>query len=128
MITDGDASAMLQRQAAAWKSGDFSAAASDWHEDGVLTAPGNTVPRAALAETITNFHRDYRDLEVTITNVIVSPDGDRIALEWLWAVSRRSDGARSVTEDAIMIDLEDGLIRSWREYFDTATAVENHHR
>jgi ketosteroid isomerase-like protein len=121
--------AMLERQARAWTIGDFSDAASDWHPDGVLTAPGNRVPFAALAATIAAFHRDYGDLVVTITNAFASADGRRIALEWLWEVSRRKDGARSRTEDAILIDLDAaGKILSWREYFDTASAVEDHHR
>jgi ketosteroid isomerase-like protein len=120
--------AMLQRQAHAWTVGDFSAAAADWHPEGVLTAPGNRVPYEALERTIKAFHRDYGDLIVTITNVFASADGRRIALEWLWEVSRRSDGARSRTEDAILIDLDAaGKILSWREYFDTASAVEDHH-
>jgi len=119
---------MLERQAQAWKTGDFSLAAADWHPDGVLTAPGNRVPFGQLAETIRRFQEDYGDLEVTITNVLAAADGRKAALEWLWAVTRKSDGARSVTEDAIVIDFEDGLIFAWREYFDTATAVENHHR
>jgi ketosteroid isomerase-like protein len=120
--------AMLQRQAHAWTIGDFSYAAPDWHQDGVLTAPGNRVPFAALASTIAAFHRDYGDLVVTITNVFASADGRRIALEWLWEVSRKKDGARSRTEDAILIDLDAaGRILSWREYFDTASAVEDHH-
>lgn len=120
--------AMLQRQANAWTVGDFSDAAGDWHREGVLTAPGNRVPYEALAKTITAFQRDYGDLVVTITNAFSSPDGRRIALEWLWEVSRRSDGARSLTEDAIIVDLDgDGKILSWREYFDTASAVEDHH-
>lgn len=119
---------MLQRQAHAWTVGDFSEASGDWHPDGVLTAPGNRVPFEALARTITAFHRDYGDLVVTITTAFASADGKRIALEWLWEVSRRSDGARSVTEDAILVDLDArGKILSWREYFDTASAVEDHH-
>ena len=63
-----------------------------------------------------------------MTNAFASADGRRIALEWLWEVSRRKDGARSLTEDAILIDLDpDGRILAWREYFDTASAVEDHH-
>ncbi|MER8830096.1 nuclear transport factor 2 family protein [Mesorhizobium sp. M0938] len=119
---------MLERQADAWKSGDFSAAAADWHPDGVLTAPGNRVPLHALARTIADFHRDYGDLSVTVTSAFASADGRRVALEWLWEVTRRRDGARSLTEDAILIDLDGGRrILSWREYFDTASAVEDHH-
>lgn len=121
--------AMLERQADAWKSGDFSTAGADWHPDGVLTAPGNRVPYHRLARTIADFHRDYGDLSITVTTAFASADGRRIALEWLWEVTRRRDGARSATEDAILIDLDsDGRILSWREYFDTASAVEDHHK
>lgn len=120
--------AMIERQARAWTIGDFSQAAADWHPDGVLTAPGNRVTFDRLAETVAAFFRDYGDLAVTITNVFASADGRRLALEWLWEVTRRSDRARSLTEDAILIDLDgDGRILSWREYFDTASAVEDHH-
>jgi ketosteroid isomerase-like protein len=129
MVTDeAGLRAMLERQAEAWKTGDFSVAAADWHPEGVLTAPGNRIPVAALPETVRQFHADYGDLDVTITNAFASADGSKVALEWLWTVTRRRDGLRSMTPDAIVIDLEDGLIRSWREYFDTATAVEDHHR
>ena len=121
--------AMLGRQGQAWLTGNFSPeAAADWHEQGVLTAPGNRVPKAALAGTIESFHREYTDLVLTVTNVIRSSDGRRMALEWLWEISRREDGARSRTEDAIIVDFDDnGLILSWREYFDTVGSVEDHH-
>jgi len=127
-FTDGATlRAMLERQADAWKTGDFSIAKADWHPDGVLTAPGNRVPFGALAETIRRFHADFMDLEVTITNAFASPDGRKLAFEWMWTVSRRRDGARSATPDAIIVDLEDGKILEWREYFDTAAAVEDYH-
>lgn len=119
--------AMLERQAQAWITGDFGPAAADWHPEGALTAPGARVPLAGLAEAIAAFHRDFRDLEVTITGAFATAAGDRIALEWLWTVTRRADGARSTTADAILVDLVDGRILSWREYFDTAGAVETHH-
>jgi ketosteroid isomerase-like protein len=119
--------AMLERQAAAWESGDFTAAGNDWHPDGVLTAPGNRVPAARLAETVRDFQARYGALKVTVTTAFASADGTQLALEWLWEVTRLSDGARSATEDAILVDFADGLILSWREYFDTATAVEDHH-
>ena len=51
-------------------------------------------------------------------------DGNKVAVEWTWEVSRRADGARSTTFDAIIVDLVDGKIKSWREYFDLSTSVE----
>jgi ketosteroid isomerase-like protein len=119
---------LLARQENAWVTGDFTAAAADWHPAGVLTAPGNRVPFPDLERTIADFWSQYGDLVVTVTTVFASADGRRLALEWLWEVTRRSDGARSRTEDAILVDLDaDGRILSWREYFDTATSVEDHH-
>ena len=119
--------AMLLRQASAWESGDFTDATADWHADGVLVAPGNRLPLREIPNAIHRFHADFHNLTITITNAFRSSDGTKIAVEWLWAVTRRSDGARSVTEDAILIDLDKDLIRSWREYFDTAGSVEAHH-
>lgn len=116
--------AMLERQARAWISGDFAPAAPDWHPEGELLAPGNRVPLAAMADTIRAFHADFTDLAITITSAFAAPGGTLIGLEWLWEVTRRADGARSATPDGIVVEMEDGVIRSWREYFDTAGAVE----
>jgi ketosteroid isomerase-like protein len=120
---------MLERQAGAWIAGEFDAAAeADWHQEGELLAPGGArVPLARMAEAIRNFHVDFRDLSITITTAFAAPGGGLVALEWLWEVTRRADGARSTTPDAIVVEMRDGLILSWREYFDTAGAVEAHH-
>ena len=83
-----------------------------------------TVPFERLGREMAHFHELYVDLRIEIKNVFVSRDGGRIALEWDWEVSRRSDGARSVTNDAIIVDLVDDKIVSWREYFDPAQGVE----
>ena len=117
---------MIERQARAWVDGNFAPAATDWHPKGVLTAPGNRVPVANLPKEIAAFHRDFGDLCVTVTSAFESPGG-WVGLEWLWDVARRADGARSVTADAIIVVRRDGLIREWREHFDTAGAVEQHH-
>jgi ketosteroid isomerase-like protein len=66
----------------------------------------------------------YEDVEITVSNVFGSPDGTYIGLEWTYASTRKSDGQRSVTPDAIIVEMHDGLIRSWREYFDLSTSVE----
>jgi hypothetical protein len=118
---------MLQRQARVWTDGRFfDEAQRDWDPEGELIAPGNRVPFADLARVVEAFHRDFTGLRVTITSAFQSPSG-WIGLEWRWDVARRSDGVRSVTPDAIIVERQDGLIRSWREYFDTAGAVETHH-
>ena len=116
--------AMIERQARAWITGDFGPAAADWHPRGELLAPGARVPLAEMAKTIRAFHEDFADLAIIVTSAFAASGGTLIGLEWSWEVTRRSDGARSATPDGIMVEMEDGLIRSWREYFDTAGAVE----
>jgi len=116
--------ALVDRQARAWEHNDFDLAAGDWLPDGLLTSPGGEFPAPVLRATMQEFHALYTDLVVTVTNVFASPDGSQVAIEWLWSVTRRADGARSTTADAIIVDLEDGKIKSWREYFDLAGSVE----
>ncbi len=116
--------ALVDRQARAWERNDFDLAAGDWLPDGVLTSPGGEFPAPALRATMHEFHALYTDLVVDVTNVFASPDGNQAAIEWLWNVTRRADGARSATADAIIVDLQDGKIKSWREYFDLASSVE----
>lgn len=124
-MDDAAARAIVERQARSWERNDFELGAQDWAPDGVLAAPGVTVPFSRLRRAMEHFHELYVDLQVDVKNVFASRDGNGIAIEWDWAVSRRSDGARSVTNDAIIVDLENDKITSWREYFDPATGVES---
>jgi uncharacterized protein (TIGR02246 family) len=125
-MDDDAARELVERQARSWERNDFDLGAADWAPDGVLHAPGVTVPFERLGAAMKHFHEEYVDLEVDVKNVFASREGERLAIEWDWAVSRRSDGARSVTNDAIIVDLIDGKIASWREYFDPAQGVEAH--
>ncbi len=61
---------------------------------------------------------------MTIKNVFASPDGKKAAIEWDWAVTRKKDGKRGTSHDAIIVDLVGGKIASWREYYDPASSVE----
>lgn len=123
-MDDAAARALVERQARSWEQNDFDLGAADWSPDGVLKAPGVVVPFERLRGEMGHFHELYGDLEVDIRTVFTSRDGARIGIEWDWAVSRRSDGERSVTNDAIIVDLVDDKIVSWREYFDPAQGVE----
>jgi ketosteroid isomerase-like protein len=117
--------ALVERQARAWEQNDFEVAASDWLPDGELTSPAGRVPAAEIEQELTDFHRRFADLQVTILKVFASPDSTSVAIEWDWEVTRRSDGVRGITHDAIIVDLVDGRIASWREYFDLGSSVES---
>jgi len=116
--------ALVERQARAWERNDFQLAASDWLPDGELTSPAGRVPAGEIERELTTFHQRFADLQVTILNVFASADSARVAIEWDWEVTRRSDGVRGVTHDAIIVDLVGGKIASWREYFDLGGSVE----
>jgi uncharacterized protein (TIGR02246 family) len=121
---DRHAEALVRRQARAWETNDYELAAADWLPDGELIAPAGRWKLPELRSEMNAFHADYRDLKVTVVQVFSSCDGTQVAIEWLWEVTRRSDGERSVTRDAIIVDLVDGRVKSWREYFDPTSSVE----
>jgi uncharacterized protein (TIGR02246 family) len=116
--------ALVERQARAWERNDFDLAAEDWLTDGVLVAPAGEWPIAELRQAMADLHADFTDLVVDIKNIFASADGSKVAIEWNWSITRKSDGTRSLTQDAIIVDLVDGKIKSWREYFDLSTSVE----
>jgi len=122
--TDARIRALVERQARAWERNDFDLAAGDWLPDGVLVAPAGEWPVAELRQVMADLHADFTDLVVDIKNIFTSADDSKVAIEWNWSITRKSDGARSLTQDAIIADLVDGKIKSWREYFDLSTSVE----
>jgi len=118
--------ALVRRQIAFWQDNrDDVGAVDDWCSDGVLTAPrGVRVAAPDIAATINGWHEMLRDLQVDLTTLVSSPDGTWLTIEWTWEVTRKRDGATSITPDAIVVELRDGKILSWREYFDTFGSVE----
>jgi SnoaL-like domain len=119
-----DLRALVQRQAKSWEENNFALAENDWLLDGVLVSPAGKWLAHELKDEMAKFHCDYTHLVVTIKNVFATSDGSRLAVEWDWTVTRRSDGMRGTTPDAIIAELVDGKIKSWREYFDLSLSVE----
>jgi ketosteroid isomerase-like protein len=115
---------LVERQAKSWEENNFALAKQDWLPDGVLVSPAGQWLTHELKKEMEMFHREYRDLVVTIKNVFATQDGSRLAVEWDWTVTRRSDGQRGTTPDAIIAELVDGKIKAWREYFDLSSSVE----
>jgi ketosteroid isomerase-like protein len=116
---------LVERHARAFEANDWDAVRDLWHPDAELVSPSGRWPATAIPAIMVDLERTYRDVEITVTNAFGSADGRRIALEWTYASTRRSDGERSAVPDAIIIDLEDDRIRSWREYFDLSSSVES---
>jgi ketosteroid isomerase-like protein len=116
--------ALVERQVQAWTKNDFSIGADDWAPDGELRSPGGEAKKSTLQATMADYFEHFRDLSVVVTQTFMSADGTRAAIEWDWNVTRIRDGARGTTHDAIIVDLEHGKIKSWREYFDFGRSVD----
>jgi ketosteroid isomerase-like protein len=115
---------LVERQVRAWEKQDFNLAASDWLPSAILTSPEGNTPAPQMAASMRDYFKDFSDLKVTIKNVFTSADGKKLAIEWDWTITRKRDGKRGVSHDAIMVDLKDGKIASWREYYDPAASGE----
>jgi ketosteroid isomerase-like protein len=115
---------LVERQARAWEKQDFTMAASDWLPTAVLMSPEGNTPAAQMPASMKDYFKDFSDLHVDIKNVFASPDGKKLAIEWDWAITRKKDGKRGVSHDAIIVDLTNGKIASWREYYDPAASGE----
>jgi ketosteroid isomerase-like protein len=115
---------LVERQARAWEKQDFTLAASDWLPTAVLMSPEGNTPATQMPASMKDYFKDFADLQVTIKNLFASPDGKKVAIEWDWAVTRKKDGKRGTSHDAIIVDLVGGKIASWREYYDPASSVE----
>lgn len=115
---------LVDRQVEAWEKHDFGIAAADWLPSGEMISPGGRVPVEKMQTAMTGYFKQFRDLRVTVKSVFISDDGGKAAIEWDWGVTRRRDGARAVTHDAIIVDLVGGKIASWREYFDFGNSID----
>jgi uncharacterized protein (TIGR02246 family) len=115
-----EARALVERQARAWERGDLAAIVADFAPDGVLISPaGRWQGYDALGRAAESFFVAAFDVQVVVTRVLL--DGDAGAAEWTWSETSRTDGRRYTVNDAIIFDLRDDQIVSWREYFDTAS-------
>ena len=115
---------LVDRQVQAWEKHDFGIAAPDWLPSGEMISPGGHVAVEEMQTAMAGYFEQFRDLRVTVKNVFISTDGTKAAIEWDWDVTRRRDGARAVTHDAIIVDLVGGRIASWREYFDFGNSID----
>lgn len=118
--------ALVRRQISFWETNnDKDGALADWLPEGVLTAPrGVREESGSLPAVVNGWHQMFGDLHVELVSLFGSADGTWLAIEWNWFVTRKSDGATGTTLDAIIVQLQNGKIVSWREYFDTFGSVE----
>ena len=115
---------LVERQAKAWEKQDPSLAIGDWLPGSILSSPEGDTKVSEIPASMKSYFQDFSDLHITIKNVFVSPDGNKMAVEWDWRMTRKKDAKHEISHDAILVDLKGGKIASWREYYDPAASGE----
>jgi uncharacterized protein (TIGR02246 family) len=106
----------VERAKDAWVASDPDALAELFTLDAELIVPGQRWQgQAKIRSEISKFARQYTDVSIIIHRVII--DGDRAAVEWHYEDTEQATGKRSQSDDAIVIEFQNGLISYWREYF-----------
>lgn len=108
--------ALVRAHARAWETGDTLLAREILHEDARFAYPRRRVDVDTWIAELHAFHETARDVKVYIHRVLI--DGSQFAVEWQFASTDRSTGARTAVGDAIIGEVKDGRIVLWKEYLD----------
>jgi uncharacterized protein (TIGR02246 family) len=135
-LSTQDIRAIVERAKDAWVARDAEALAQLFTADGELLVPGQRWQgQAKIREEIAKFARQYIDVKITIHRIVIDGDSrpvgvreasacaqrlcQQAAVEWHYEDTEQSTGKRNRSDDAIVIEVQNGLISYWREYFDT---------
>ena len=112
--------AAIETQIRAWQTGDAELLAAGFTPDGEIVVPGKRIHgREALKATVRRFASRHRDVRVTLRQVAFGPDC--LALDYRWEDTKIETGERYIADDAVWVEFEGGLIKRWREYWDSET-------
>src|SRR5712692_8874040 len=121
MLSHDEAVALFERRRDAWLREDVDAYLALWAEDMTFQSPVHKAPlrgRAAFAELVRRSFAFSRPVAFEFTHVAVH--GTTVLAEWQIAVERREGGRRIEWWGMSVAELREGLIHSWREYWDPA--------
>ncbi len=118
MNAETDLTAIVERQATAWKTQDVSSLVEDFAPDAMFIAGGLTFQGVdAIAKAAENYFRQFNNTKVEIKRIIT--EDRQGAVEWDWSDRNQKTGQPSAAEDAIIFELNDeGKIVYWREYIE----------
>jgi uncharacterized protein (TIGR02246 family) len=109
---------LVERQANAWESANSEKIIADFAEDSLFVVPGSTFRgKQQIKEAAEQYFAEFTDTKVMIKRIITN--GNKGAVEWRWSDRNKKVDEISQAEDAIILELEAGKIKYWREYIDT---------
>lgn len=116
--------ALFDRRRRAWLAEDLEAYLALWAEDMTFQSPAHVEPlrgRAAYAVLVRASLAFARPVSFEIHGL--AADGDLVLAEWTIAVERRDSGQRVAWRGMSVAEVRDGLIRTWREYWNPAAVA-----
>ncbi|EKV02798.1 hypothetical protein Lepto7375DRAFT_5060 [Leptolyngbya sp. PCC 7375] len=112
-----DIQVLVEAARQAWLTGNGNAFAILFNDQGEFIVPGNRwVGHHQIHQAVVDYAAAYDEVDITLHRVI--QDGNQIVIEWTWQDREKTTGKYSRAEDAIVVDLDQGRIRRWREYID----------
>ncbi len=116
-----DVVSLFDRRRAAWLASDEAAYVALWAEDMVIHLPGREEPisgRGAYAELIAESTANMRPVSWEFHSLAI--DGDRVLAEWTISGEFRATSKEVTWRGMSICTIRDGLIVTWREYWDPA--------
>ena len=124
MPTYDEAVALFARRRDAWLAGDLEAYLALWADDMTFQSPVHAEPlcgRAAFAALVRQSAAFSRPLAFEFTHLAVH--GPIVLAEWRIAIARRADDRRVEWWGMSVAEVQGGLIRRWREYWNPADVM-----
>ena len=123
MPTYDEALALFEKRRQAWLREDVDAYLALWADDMTFQSPVHTEPmgRAAFAALIRQSAAFSRPLRFDFDHLAVH--GSMVLAEWTIAIERRDSGQRIECRGMSFAEIRDGLIVTWREYWNPLVVV-----
>ena len=121
MPSHEEAIALFARRRDAWLGEDVDAYRALWAEDMTFQSPVHESPlrgRAAFGELVRRSFAFSRPVAFEFTHIAVH--GATVLAEWKIAIERRDGGRRIEWWGMSVAEIHDGLIHTWREYWNPA--------
>lgn len=111
---------LIEKARGAWIARDIDALTALFSGNAEFIVPGQRLQgKSSIREELKKFVDRYSDVNITIKRVVT--DGNQAAIEWHYEDIQKATGQHSATDDVIIIEVDQGRICYWREYFDTET-------
>lgn len=121
MLTHEEALALFTRRRDAWLAQDLDGYLALWAEDMQFQSPSHAEPlrgRVAFASLVRRSLALMRPVAFDFAHLAVA--GPVVLAEWQVTVESRADGRRIAWWGMSRSEMRDGLIHSWREYWNPA--------